>query len=347
MKPLWTLDDGITYSGLDKWLTCREQFSLQWIDGLTPKKISIPLEFGSIIHYCLEHQFKDDPVEVVNRVTNQYKQFRTNTLRSSAERDTLEYILGLSKITFPYYCKYWNDDDRQLNWIGREQKFKLPYTFHTGTEERTIILRGMRDGLYTNNEVYGVFETKTKSRVVESDIIDGLKSDMQTMFYCFSTYLETGRFPNQVKYNIIRRSETYRRKNESLPQYLKRVELDIIGNPEHYFKRYTADISQEDIERFVTRTLNPILNLFCKWWDSIKKNPIGEGRFQSPLHYLNSASLVGKYGKVEMWDAIFGNLRPYTVRQDVFPELTESFQVTWDDLEGNIGSPLEEKVLNG
>jgi hypothetical protein len=50
-------------------MECPEQFSLQWIDGLTPKKISQPLEFGSIMHYALEHQFRGDPHETIHIIT--------------------------------------------------------------------------------------------------------------------------------------------------------------------------------------------------------------------------------------------------------------------------------------
>ena len=78
-KPLWKLEDGITYSGLSTWEQCREQFSLQWIDGLTSRKVSIPLEFGSIIHYALENQFRDTPVEVINVITEHYKKYRTRS----------------------------------------------------------------------------------------------------------------------------------------------------------------------------------------------------------------------------------------------------------------------------
>lgn len=331
-QALWKLEDGITFSGLSKWMDCREQFSLQWIDGLTPKKISIPLEFGSVIHYGLEHQFCGKrPSEVIRMITSQYREHRSKTITNSGEKDTLDLILGLAEVIYPEYCEFWHFDDRNINWIEREAKFKLKYEFPTHEGQREIILRGMRDGIYSYGTVYGVFETKTKSKIIEKDIIDNLHADMQTMMYCFCTYLSTGRYPNEVKYNVIRRPDTYRRKNESLDKYLARVRDDIRSRPEFYFLRYTASISSADIHHFVNKTLNPVLALFVQWYDSVKKNPVGEGRFQSPYHFLNSTALVGKYGRAEMWDAIFGNLQPYKVRSEVFPELEDSFQVTLEE----------------
>jgi hypothetical protein len=331
-KALWKLEDGITFSGLSKWMDCREQFSLQWIDGLTPKKLSVPLEFGSVVHYGLEHQLcGKSPETVIKTVTDQYRKHRSKSLNSSGEKDTLDLILGMAEVVFPHYCEYWHYDDRHINWIEREAKFKLKHTFHTHEGEREVQLRGMRDGIYSYGTVYGVFETKTKSRIIEKDIIDNLHADMQTMMYCFCTYLSTGRYPNEVKYNVIRRPDTYRRQKESLSTYLGRVNEDIAARPDHYFKRYTAAITSEDIQHFVSKTLNPVLGMFVQWYDSVKKNPVGEARFQSPYHFLNSTALVGKYGRAEMWDAIFGNLQPYKVRSEVFPELEDCFQVTLEE----------------
>jgi len=330
LAPLWKLEDGLTYSSLTSWLECREQFSLKWIDGITPKKVSIPLEFGSVVHYALENQFKGEPREVVHKITDHYRKYRQRTVKNSKEKDTLELILGLANVIFPHYCSYWREDDAKINWIGREEKFQVKHSILFNDNPREIILRGMRDGLYRVKDSFGIFETKTKSRIVDSQIVDQLHYDMQTMLYCFTTYLSTGEFPNQIKYNIIRRPELYRRKSEDLRTYLRRTEEDIIARPDHYFMRYTVSLLQSEIESFVTETLNPILNLFCQWWDSVKKNPTRVGRFQSPYHYLNSNALVGKFGKADMWDAIFGNLQPYTIREEIFPELEDAFQVTWD-----------------
>ena len=328
-KPLWDIDQGVTFSGLSKWTECREQFSLQYIDGITPKKLSIPLEFGSIMHYALEHQFKDTPTEVVHRVTDQYTKYRSRSLINTEEKETLSYITGLAKITFPAYCKYWEEDDAKLNWVSREDKFDVIYKLPYGGSTRDIRLRGMRDGIYRAKNVLGLFETKTKGRISDNEILTTLHSDMQTMFYIVATYLDTNEFCNEVKYNVIRRADLYRRKKEDLVTYLRRVAGDIESRPEHYFKRYKVTVLRKDIINFIERTLNPLLFLFVQWWDSVKKNPLREARFQSPYHLLNCSALVGKYGKSHMWDAMFGNMKSYTVRSDTFPELVDAFQVTF------------------
>lgn len=322
-KLLWSIDDGLSFSSLSTWVNCREQFALSWIDGLTPKRLSIPLEFGSVFHQALENQFVATPREVIGRVTEHYRKHRLKTIVKSSDKDSLELILGLARIVFPHYCEYWRTDDALIKWVGREEKFDIQYPLPS--KDITVRLRGMRDGLYEiGDRVFGLFETKTKSKILEREIMDTLHYDMQTMMYCITTYYDYGRYPNQIKYNVVRRPDLYYRKGEKLSDYLKRVDEDIQSRPDHYFKRYTATIQLDDIERFISQTLNPILTLFIDWWESIKKNPTREGRMESPYHFLNSSALVGSYGKVGMWDAIFGNMSPYYIRDKVFPELEQS-----------------------
>ena len=333
-KPLWKLSDGVTYSSLSTWVDCPEQFSLQWIDGLTPKKLSEPLEFGSVMHYAIEHQDKGRPEEVIHRITTHYKKYRGKTLVNTKEKDALNTLLDLAEVVFPEYCKYWSDDDAALQWVGKEEKFSVPYTLPTPQGNRELTLRGMRDGLYRAKNTFGLFETKTKGQISDNTIMDSLHRDMQTMMYLFATYLELGEYANEIKYNVIRRPGLYRRKGEESVAYVRRCKEDIISRPDFYFRRYRVTILQEDITKFVKETLNPTLVLFVQWWDSIKKNPLK--RFESPYHHLNSIALVGRYGKSRMWDAVHNNFSPYYVRDTIYPELAESFQVTWDNTQSQV-----------
>lgn len=325
-------------------MECPEQAAISYIDGYTPKKLSEPLEGGSIMHFCLEHQFNyPSPEACVQSVCEQYRKWRIPTLLHTKERDALECLLGLCEVTFPRYARYWNEDDSRIPWIKRESKFRVPYEVSTPEGPRKLYLRGMRDGLYRvpNTGSLGVFETKNKARIVDDDIKDGLKADMQTMFYVWATFLETGEMPEQVIYNVIRRTTLYRRKGdarkktaaETTPQYLKRVAEDIDKAPDNYFLRWRVDLVKDDVIQFVVKTLNPLLIRLIQWEDSLKKTPLLHERWldgnRSPFHFLNLNALVGKYGKVQEYELIVNNARRhYRLRKEVFPELEESFLVT-------------------
>lgn len=332
-KQLWSLEDGVTFSSLNAWEQCQEHFALKYIDGLSKKKISGPIEFGNIFHFALEHRDRfSSSQETINAVTNQYRTWRNKTITNSEERGVLEFLCGLAQVTFPAYCEYWGKDDAKTHWIVKEGKFDVPYEVQTPEGPREIRLRGMRDALFRISNVLGVFETKTKSRISEGEIRDGLRADMQTLFYCLVTWLELGEIPKTIKYNIVRRADggtPYRNKGMADKEYLKKVSQDIASRPEFYFIRFKVDLLAKDIQDFQKYTLDPLLVKFIHWWDHLKKSPSGRERFNSPYHSQSCSALVGKYGKSDMWDAIVNrNFMSYYQRSEVFPELVDSFQVT-------------------
>jgi hypothetical protein len=343
-RPLFELErDGLTHSSLSLFLECREQYALTYLDGYTPKAIVEPTEFGSIMHYGIEHQFNyATPEECIHSITDQYRQWRIPTLLHSRERDTLERLLGLVEVTFPRYCRYWHEDDQRITWIKREVKFKVPYEVNTPTGPRRIYLQGMRDGLYRvpKTSKLGIFETKNKSKVDDSAIHDSLKADKQTLFYIWVTYLETGELPEQVMYNVIRRTNKKplkgRGKNakaENIVDFFNRIAAEIDKNPEDYFKRWKVDLVPSDVTEFVKKTLDPEIVNYLLWYDSVKKNPLRHERWleenKSPYHSQNLNALTGRYGKAAMSDLIVHNsLRNYRIRSEVFPELADSFLVS-------------------
>lgn len=286
------------------------------------------------MHYGLEYQFlrKLAPATVIRKVCDAYRVWRKKSLLSPKESQQLELLLGIAQITFPAYCEYWKKDDAKVEWIGREEKFDVPYTFQTPEGPRTVRLRGMRDGLFRVSGLLGLLETKNKSKISEGEIRDGLQADMQTLFYSFVTWIETGEMPKVVKYNIIRRATNqspYRNVDMDDKGWLKKLQTDIATRPDFYFSRFRVDVTERNMKDFKEKTLDPLLCRFVHWSDSLKKTPVGKERFNSPYHSLNLTNLIGKYGKVDLWEALVnGNYRPYRVRSEVFPELADSFQVT-------------------
>ena len=268
---------------------------------------------------------------------------------NSGERDDLKLLVGLCEVIFPAYCRYWAKDDSQIDWVGCEAKFKVEYdlAMDPGRQPdpisgnafnvRKIILNGMRDRLFrmlhptTKKPILGVFETKTKSRISEKEINTGLRADLQTLMYLFVTWLEMGEIPQYVKYNIVRRPDghvPYRPKHSSVVDYLKLVKDDVAKRPDFYFSRWGVDVTKAELVSFKTKTFDPLLRRFIAWWDGVKKNPLGKGRFEYPHHSLNLNALTTKYGIADVWELIVNqNYRPYRIRSEAFPELADSFLV--------------------
>jgi hypothetical protein len=319
-KPLWTPEEGVTQSAIGKFLQCPEQFSLEYIEGVTTTRFQIPLEFGSIWHLCLEHQFDGDATKTCERITREYREKKVPNLKVPADREALDIALTQIRTIFPIYCDYWSKKDREITWVKREEKFRFPHTLPSG---KTIDLRGMRDGVFRNkNGTLGLFETKTKSNIDETAIADTIRSDMQTLLYCYSLQRDYGEDPSNIIYNVVRRPGLKFRKDDTLPLYAERLAAEVNKKPDYYFIRWNIDVLPSDISRFVETTLNPVLERFLHWWGSVSLDPFN--RFQSPYHFLNCNELYGKYGRASTYEYIVrGRKGSYMQRSCPFPELAE------------------------
>ena len=330
----WNLDAGTTFSMLNLFQDCREQAYQSYVMGYSGKKLKDGLEFGSIWHLMQEHYYgdiKQSPAKVAAKVCLAYEKWRKPTLFKN-EHENFQILLGVAELMFPLCVKHWAADDAEIEWIEQEQKFKTPYEFlDVDGKKRTIYLRGMRDGVYREDGILGVFETKTKGQINQTAIRDQLKADLQTLIYVTTAMIEFGEMPKKVMYNVVRRPQLKRKQNEGLNDFLKRIKADVIKRPKFYFMRWNVDLLKSDIVNFRKETLDKLLGIFCQWADGLKKIGALDGkpdkRFDTPYHFRNCTALVGRYGRVDMFDLLTKkNTSGYLKRKSCFPELDESNQ---------------------
>lgn len=344
-KPLWDWSKGLTYSSLNLWLKCPEQFSLAYIDGWTTKKLSVPLEFGTIWHLCQEHQFASPhPGKVVRDVTAFYEKLRLPTLMGE-DRAELERLLCIVEHLFPFYCERYAKEDASYKWLARERTFRTKHYFvlpgnkapssYQRTEGGVLVpvwLNGKRDGEFTHGRgsAIGLFETKTKSQINIAEITDLLRADLQTLIYTYSLQQDYGRCPTKILYNVIRRPGERLGKHETLKGYGQRILARAKKEPEIFFRRFDVTVIPSDIQRFITRILDPSLRNAYRWWRSIRKHPFGEAgggdkslsRWNSPYHYQNLDALQNKYGRAFLYDLVVtGRTNSFYRRSSTFPEL--------------------------
>lgn len=324
----WTRD-GITQSSLTRFQACREQFALEYVNGYTPRGFSVPLEFGTIIHLALERQeligTKHTTAEdVIGNITESYHNARFPQMKSKLDQESMTKTLAAADVLFPIYHKHMIEDDAKQQWIAREQLFNVPYEFPiaSGLGSAKINLRGMRDGTYRTlrGSHLGLFETKTKSQIDDNQIQAGLRADLQTMFYLFTLFLETGEYPKQVLYNVIRRPGQKFLERDNYVSFKQRIKDDITKRPDYYFRRWEVNILKHDLDTFKRTVLDPGLSVMLQWWESVKDHPFD--RFKSPLHFVSLPALYTKYGVAAMYGLmVSGRVRDYYIRSSVFPEL--------------------------
>lgn len=324
--PLWDWTKGVTQSSLETFLACREQFSLGYIEGWTAKQFSVPLEFGTLIHFMLE-RLPGEPHAIAREVCQSYEKARKKTLNSS-DMQTMEITLCNAEAIFPVYCEYWEEMDSKIDWIQRESIFKIKHPFMVpGEGTRSIDLTGMRDAVYRNSvKKLGLFETKTKSSIDDLAIQDGLRADLQTLLYLYSLWRDFKEYPQEILYNVIRRPQLRLKVKESVQEYKTRVSEDIKERPNFYFRRFEVTVIEGDLETFIDTTLDPVLRQLLLWWESIKDDPFD--RWRSPYHYRDLTKLMNRYGKVPLYNLmIWGLQNEYYRRSSPFPELEKSLML--------------------
>jgi len=283
---------GITQSLISKFLECR-QAARYYLQGYESIYNRLPLTEGSIGHEVLQHAYEDiktgklktipskqQVIKYTKRVEKQW--LKENSRKDPRALEHVEYSLTTMEATLPAYFDFWRKDLKQIKWLGLEESFALPYVLPDG---RKTILRGKKDGEFLKKGLW-LFETKFKSQISESNLIDTLSFDTQVLLYLRALKHIHKRTPEGVLYNVIRRTCLQRRKAESLAQFAKRLKDDIENRPDFYFMRFEIATDDFDLEKFDIE-LEGIIKDFYDWI---------EGKVP---HYKNTYNCVGKYGRCD------------------------------------------------
>ena len=310
--------DGISQSILAKFLSCRQlvKYDLQ---GWVSKYTSLALTHGTVGHAVLQFVYegqrkniigavptKQQLTKIINHVKKLWLADNPRPTRNMLQ--DLELSLLFADVVLQIYFDYWKKDIKILKWEKLEGEFKIPYQLKDG---RNTFIRGKMDGTFRRNGLF-LFETKFKSMINEENIIDTLGIDMQVMVYLWALGKEYKLSPSGVLYNVIRRPGLRLGKTETLPQFGKRIEKDILRRTDFYFYRFEIATDKEDLAKWSVE-FEQMLTDFLNWWE----NKAG--------HYKNTGNCVNKYGRCNFLGACaenqFYNLMK---RKTVFRELEEN-----------------------
>lgn len=269
-KP-YTVKDGITQSILSTWLTCRvaAKYMLEGWESPTSRE---PLEFGNLFHWILEKNYD------LIREEGTYWEFDHLAkiwLRKVGKKlNDPHKLLAMAEALYDEYYKYWVDDFER-NWIGVESQFDIVFNGYR--------LRGMRDGIFrAKKDKPWLLETKTPGQIAEGTLSDTLAFDLQNLYYLTASEIETGENIAGVLYNLARRPQLRRKKEESKSSFMERIVEDVIGRPEHYFKRFEVKYTKKRKQKFKDELMF-ILDDFHAWtchdprvptyksWNCVKK----------------------------------------------------------------------------
>jgi hypothetical protein len=346
---------GITQSMIVRFLSCRERFRLKYVLGLEPHdRWSHHMGYGNMWHTCEEaHTAGTDWVEKLKlHYWDVCKQCRMQT-------DEIEKWYNVCLVQFPEYVKYWSEhpDVKGREPLLQEACFDVPYELPSG---RKVRLRGKWDsvdlieahtderGNHTPRGIY-LQENKTKGDIDKQQVERQLKFDLQTMLYLVSLQEWAEKHePNGpllgVRYNVIRRplsggKGSIRPHQEKLNKgkfvpaetpehFYERLRADYIAaEPDYWFFRVRAEVSQRDIEVFCDTCLDPILEQLCCWYEQVtgKCNPDELCHGVPPFNYRTPFGVYSalEEGGATEYDAFLANGSEAGLRRvnELFPEL--------------------------
>lgn len=284
--------DGVTQSLIAKFLICRHRFWIRTVRGLDQDRgFDHKLEYGSMFHAGLEafaaakNSTKINFEESVKRGVAGIERY-ARYLQTTYPNADISFWRTLAVKQFPLYAQYWKKSDTNRQYILQEQVFRVPFELPSG---RTVEFRGKIDELFLQNGTTKssrknprsvLQENKIKGEVDDEGISTSLHHDLQTMSY-MAALNRSGLIKDpctELLYNVVKRPNGGRfplrqKKDESKAAFATRIIDTIADKPAMNFYRWNVTIQLAEIKAFEDRTLIPILEQMCDWWDSIKLNP--------------------------------------------------------------------------
>lgn len=294
-QSLWKgpYEEGITFSNLSKWLCCRERARLYLVEGLVDKNEFVhAIEYGSMFHEC-EEQYREQGKISLPEIRERLVQYSLKLKNKWPEAEKeIDHWTRVCLVQFPLYIKHHEEEDKNRHYIYQEEAFCIPFELPSGRE---IKLKGKIDGAFLptiNSKSVYLQENKTKGYIDTDSITRQLHGDLQTMVYANALYTLLKQEDSDLQldgllYNVIRRPlskgphNIVQRKGrgkaktgaETYDQFMQRLGKVIEDNANDFFIRWSVGLTLQDIDTFNQRSLYPILEQLCDWWDSIKDDP--------------------------------------------------------------------------
>ena len=277
----------ISQTALGRFQDCRQK--ARWaLDGWIPKTPSRPLLFGNFFHNCLalvnvyinKNKRMPNIEELESFCNDEWEHFlQTPDAADRTTAENMQYDAAVILVLLKNYVEHYYQKDVKCNWVNVEGRVDLKYANNR--------LMGFLDGAFELNDgkELWVFETKTRSREDLESLGRILHMEFQTFYYMHLVLMTQGRLPNGICYNIVFKPSIRKGKNETMNEFLARLDRDVHQHRDHYFQRLNVSIDPEEYHKWRTTTLDPLLQDYTRW--ATGKAPT----------YRNTANCNGKYGK--------------------------------------------------
>lgn len=274
--------DGVTQGLLSRFKTCR-QATRDSLAGWSSRYTAFPLVYGSLTHYVLEQAYARTIEKNVRRVPTtadvlawmenaRQLWHKENPVASDVSVAMFEESYMKNAAILPQYFRYWKSDFMTRAWEHLEREFKIPFqvTLPSGRVVDTF-LRGKMDGVFrrplarSRPKARRLFETKTRTHIDETQLVDTMPFNLQTSTYLLALSRLHGEIPAEVEMNLVRKTALRQGKAETSAAYEQRIAADVAGRPDWYFVRMSMSVDPSDVKRMEQEVTALVID-FLMWW---------------------------------------------------------------------------------
>lgn len=223
------------------WGECQVKWGWRYMARIEAPKTDALL-LGSAVHQALEIWYGGaSPFEAVSKAREVVAKFGNPSRVPLLQAIAGGLIVG--------YTAFYKADREEWETLATEYHFVRPLA--RGIKDQGYIDLVIRER--STNEVW-IVETKTRSRLHE-DWITALPMDHQINGYVDELMSQPELVPTGVLYNVIRKPGIRPTQKESIPEFSRRLAVDIRARPDFYFVRskvLVTDMGREEHRQIAT-----------------------------------------------------------------------------------------------
>lgn len=226
----------LSHSSLNAQLACQQKYGYEYVDKIAPISKGAPQRMGAAFAKALE---AGDPEVGVTEVVE-----KANVLSQADEDRTRIEAIIVGAAAKAYLAEYGptSPDEREFAYRVR---LRNPAT---GSYSRTFDLLGYADQLEDAGDHWTLIEDKLVG-AIQAVAVRRLPLDRQLALTCYGVWRATGKPIGEVKYRFTRKPSIKQKQNESIDEFLARLEADYENRPDFYLLQEILPRSTNDLAR--------------------------------------------------------------------------------------------------
>jgi len=205
-------------SALGLYKNCKRAFYYAHVRGLFPKTFGNALFDGSVFHQAVA-DFMTTKIVDFKKIETEYTKLVDQVTNPEDVIDIEDRQAKMIGMLTSYISKY-ESDHTKYKIIAVEEK--IEYRLPNNSDE--VVIYGTPDTWLEEIDTKNILllENKTTSRI-DSSYLKRLALDAQLSMYYWLYNMKFGRYPDGIVYNIATKTQSYRKKNETLEQFTQRM----------------------------------------------------------------------------------------------------------------------------